>query len=330
MKSVIGVDLGGTKIAAAVVSARGSLLSTVHRCNTPAKAGRAAMLDAVAELVHRTAAEKPADTDIVGVGIGSAGIIDSTLGTVVSSTDAIVGWAGTDIVSGLRERLLAAGWPPIEITVENDVDAYALGEAWKGAGKRYSTLLTVAVGTGVGGAVFLCGSPLRGRHHVVGEIGHMPVPGAENERCTCGRYGHLEGIAAGPQIHRRYLEQGGDPQVPDTRALAVRAAAGDELAQRMFTESAQALGKALAGVATVIDPDAIIISGGLAQVGQMWWQPLRESFANDAIDPLRDVPIVAAQLGEKAPILGAAYSVLESYSAHVCDESSNQNGATQQ
>ena len=175
---VIGVDLGGTKTAAAAVSRDGGV-GPLRTVPTPAQAGPGPILDAVAGLVREVAAG--AGGPVLGLGVGTAGVVDVTTGTIVSATDAIAGWTGTDVAGGLRGRLadLALGG----VHVENDVDAHAAGEAWRGAAAGLPSVLMVAVGTGVGGAVVLDGRPLRGAHHVAGEIGHLPTPGAEGLRC---------------------------------------------------------------------------------------------------------------------------------------------------
>ena len=247
---------------------------------------------------------------ITAVGIGTAGVVDVERGTILSATDAITGWAGTSVAAGVRERLAAAGLGELPVHVENDVDAYAAGEAWLGAGAGAEVVLMVAVGTGVGGALVIEGRTRRGAHHVAGEIGHVPVPGAQGEPCTCGRPGHLEGVAAGPQIHRRYLAKGGDPDVPDAREVERRAAAGDRIAQGVYRDSAACLGRALAGLVTVIDPDVVVVSGGLARAGDLWWGPLRRTFAAEIIDPLASIKIIPATLGTTAPIVGAARGAL--------------------
>ena len=149
-----------------------------------------------------------------------------------------------------------------------------------------------------------------GAHYVAGEIGHVPAPGAENEMCTCGRRGHLEAIAAGPQIHRRYLAAGGDPEVANAFEVEQRADSGDPIASLVYRDSAIALGKVLAGVVAVLDPERVVLSGGLARAGELWWAPLRETFRAELIDPLADVPLVRAELGTNAPIIGAARGAL--------------------
>ena len=312
---VVGLDLGGTKMAAALVGADGALQGPVASCPTPAHDGPAAMLDSISVLVQEVVAadarRAPARAvPITAVGIGTAGVVDVERGTILSATDAITGWAGTSVAAGVRERLAAAGLGELPVHVENDVDAYAAGEAWLGAGAGAEVVLMVAVGTGVGGALVIEGRTRRGAHHVAGEIGHVPVPGAQGEPCTCGRPGHLEGVAAGPQIHRRYLAKGGDPDVPDAREVERRAAAGDRIAQGVYRDSAACLGRALAGLVTVIDPDVVVVSGGLARAGDLWWGPLRRTFAAEIIAPLASIKIIPATLGTTAPIVGAARGAL--------------------
>lgn len=312
---VVGLDLGGTKMAAALVDVNGALQGPVSSCPTPAHDGPDAMLNAISALVQEVATtgthqDPGRAVPIIAVGVGTAGVVDVESGTILSATDAITGWAGTQVAAGVRERLAAAGLGVLPVHVENDVDAYASGEAWLGAGAGAEVVLMVAVGTGVGGALVIEGRTRRGAHHVAGEIAHVPVPGAQGEPCTCGRQGHLEAIAAGPQIHRRYLAKGGDPEVPDARELERRADAGDGIAQEVYRDSAVCLARALAGLVTVIDPDVVVVSGGLARAGDLWWEPLRRTFAAEIIDPLAPIKIIPATLGTTAPIIGAARGAL--------------------
>jgi glucokinase len=296
---VVGVDLGGTKIAAATVSADGGC-GTVRTVPTPASAGPDAVLDAVAGLVRTVTA----DAGLGAVGIGTAGVVDVAGGTIVSATDTFPGWPGTSVASGVRDRLAASGAVPV--FVENDVDAHAAGESWRGAAAGARSALLVAVGTGVGGAVVLDGRPLRGAHHLAGELGHMPVPGADGLPCTCGRPGHLEAVAAGPAIHRRYLALGGDPDARDARDVVARAQRDDALADQVVRESATALGRAIAGVVTVLDPEIVVVGGGVAGSGDPWWPALDRSLRAEVVDVLAGLPLCRAALGGSAAIIGAA------------------------
>lgn len=290
---VVGVDLGGTKVAAALVGRDGGLLGEVVRRPSRAKDGPQVVLDTVADVVRAAAGDRP----YAALGIGSAGVVDRASGTIVSSTDAFTDWPGTRVAAGLRDRL------GVPVEVVNDVDAYALGEAFSGAGRDLATFLMVAVGTGVGGSIVLDGRLRTGAHHVAGEIGHIPVPGAEGARCACGRLGHLEAIAAGPAIERRYA----DRRPPLDGARIARAAAdGDECAQAVLREAAAALGRGIAGIASTLDPDGIVIGGSVSGAGPVWWSTLRETLRAEVIEPLQDLPVRAVELGDLAPIIGAA------------------------
>ncbi|MGM7424795.1 ROK family protein [Cellulosimicrobium sp. CpK407] len=310
---VVGVDLGGTKTAAATVAADGTL-GPVLAVPTPAAAGPDAVLDAVAGVVREVVAALPGAARLRALGVGTAGVVDVGRGVIVSATDTLPGWPGTDVAGGLRRRLAdLAGVTPdgpsapvVPVFVENDVDAHAAGEVWLGAAAGARSALLVAVGTGVGGAVVLDGRPLRGAHHVAGELGHVPVPGAELLRCPCGRAGHLEAIGAGPAIHRRYLALGGDAASPDTRDVVARAEAGDELAASVVRDAAGAVGRAVAGVVTVLDPEVVVVGGGLAGAGDLWWSALEDALRAEVVDVLADLPLRPATLGNAAAIVGAA------------------------
>ena len=296
---VIAVDLGGTKIAAAAVDASGEC-GEVDVRPTPAQEGPDRILDAVADAVS-DAMKRCGDRAVAGVGVGAAGIIDSATGTVLSATDALKDWPGTAVAERLGSRL---GLP---VYVDNDANAHAEGEAWRGAGRGGETVLLVAAGTGVGGAVVQGGRPLHGAHHVAGEIGHAPVRGAAHLRCGCGRLGHLEAVASGPGLWRNYRHLGGDTSVKDAREIVARARDGEGPAQKAVEEAGSALGLALAGIVTVLDPDVVVVGGGLAGAGPVWWEPMERTFRADVIDVLADVPVRPAELGTKAALVGAAH-----------------------
>ena len=316
---LVGVDLGGTKIAASLVTPAGELVGEVRETPTPAHDGPEAMLDAIAGLVADVArAGSTADgagrpLHPLAVGIGSAGVIDERTGTVLSSTDAITDWPGTDIAGGVTRRLQGSGvtrpddgGAPL-VHVDNDVNAYAAGEAWLGAGRGASSALVVAVGTGVGGALVIGGKVHHGAHHLAGEMGHMPCSLAEAETCTCGRPRHLEAVAGGPQIARRYREATGRDEITTALAVERRADAGDPVAARVYEEAAVALGRAVAQVVTVLDPEVVIVSGGLARSGDRWWTPLRATVASELVDLVAGTELRPARLGTSAPIVGAAH-----------------------
>ncbi|WP_269940064.1 ROK family protein [Arthrobacter sp. HY1533] len=304
MRYVVGVDLGGTKTAAGVVGEDGSVLLT-GQVPTLNRDGGEAILDATAELVRSLVEQAAAKgATVEAVGIGSAGVINAAEGTVISATDAILGWSGTHITAGMTARL---GLPT---TVVNDVHAHALGEALHGAGAGAATALMVAFGTGVGGSFVVDGQPLLGHHFVGGHMGHFASPLAEHRGvplpCSCGHAGHVEAIASGPAIHAAYLRLGGSPALEDTKAVFESARAGDDLALAVIAKAAAAAGQAVGGLINILDPAVVVVSGGLADAGSLWWDAMEWAMRDELLAPLASVPVVRASLGNTAAIVGAA------------------------
>ncbi|MFF0523596.1 ROK family protein [Actinomadura nitritigenes] len=265
--ALAALDIGGTKIAAALVDRSGTVLRR-GRVPTPAGGGDA-VLAAAAELLDGLGL---AGSDVRGLGVGAPGVIDPDTGRVVSATDVLPGWAGTPV----RETLTALTGLPV--TVVNDVRAMAYGEARAGAGAGHHRVLHVSVGTGVGGALTTGGDLDHGAHGTAGELAHLLVPERGPVPCGCGRRDHLEAAASGPAI----------------------AATGDA------PRAGALLGRALAGLLAVLDPDAVVIGGGVAQIGAPYLDAVAAAFRDEALPPLRATPIVPARLGTDAPLVGAA------------------------
>lgn len=295
---VLGVDLGGTKILTGLVDRAGVRHGPTVGAPTPAQDGPEEVLDAVARAAAR--ALESASGPVRGVGVGSAGVIDPGDGVVVGSTDAFRDWPGTEIATGISRRL--GGFP---VVVDNDVNAHATGESWLGAGRGATIMLLVTVGTGVGAAIALEGRVVSGRHHMTGELGHTPARGAEHLRCGCGHRGHLEAIASGPGLVRHYRSLGGT-RLPDARAVVRAADSGDPTAVRAVTDAASVLGTTLAGVVTTLDPDVVVLGGGLSNAGTLWWDAVENSLRAELVEPLTDVPLRRPELGPDAALIGAA------------------------
>ncbi|UKA50703.1 ROK family protein [Arthrobacter sp. FW305-123] len=325
---VIGVDLGGTKTAAGVVAHSGEVLmsETIPTLN---RAGGEAILDATAALITGLV-ERAADAgmSVSGVGIGSAGVIDAVAGTVVSATDAIRGWAGTPLVAGLSARLSLAAPSVQTVRAVNDVHAHALGEAWLGAAAGSSSSLMVAFGTGVGGSFVLGGTPVLGHRFVGGHVGHFASPYAYSDGvslpCVCGASGHVEAIASGPAMYEAFLRFGGSAlEAADTRGVFALASAAHDAAPAAGSADgraaalcaidvgAAAAGQAVGGLINILDPETVVISGGLADAGELWWKPMEFALRQELLTPLASVPVVRARLGNTAAIVGAAKLVLK-------------------
>ncbi|WP_058269947.1 ROK family protein [Olsenella massiliensis] len=312
-RQVVAVDVGGTKIASALVSlgdGRRPRISHAGKVPTEAALGGSRVLENVIASVRRVIDESGA-TALAGIGVSSAGVIDPATGEVTYANELMPGWGGTPLGARLAD---AFGLPT---RVLNDVHAHALGEARWGGGLGKGSCLVVAVGTGIGGAFVNQGSILLGAHNEAGHIGHVSCTDAAGIACPCGAVGHLEPIGAGPGILSRYLELGGKPSCEDGSALdgAVidrRAAAGDEAAIKAEARAGHALGEVLGSMVNMFDPDCVILSGSVAKCGPAWRDALDAGWAEAVMPPVAGTPVVSGQLGDDAPLIGAAENVITS------------------
>ncbi|WP_051154746.1 ROK family protein [Ruania albidiflava] len=297
---VLAADLGGTKISAGLVDGAGR----VHARRTVPTGAMAGPVAVVATLVEvLTVVREDAAAQALApaaVGIGTAGVVDSGTGRIVSATDAIPGWAGTELGTSVAAAL------DLPTRVLNDVHAHALGEDTFGAGAGASSLLLVAVGTGIGGALVQGGAVLTGTRGVAGHVGHVPVPEADGVPCTCGRTGHVEGLASGPGTLAAYRRAGG--RAGDTREVVARAEGGEELAATVLRTCALAIGRMVGGLLNVLDPEVVVLTGGMAGSGRSWWQGVHDGVAHEAIDLVAGTEVLPATAGDAA-LLGAAQFV---------------------
>ena len=190
----------------------------------------------------------------------------------------------------------------------NDVHAHGLGEALFGAGAGHASMLLVAVGTGIGGCHVIDSSPVLGATFSAGHIGHVAVPEATGVPCPCGRIGHLEGIASGPGIHAGFLAREG--VAADTREVAALAASGDQRATAVIRGAGHATGRVIGGLLNVLNPEIVVLTGGVAEIGDLWLDAVRGGVAHDAMDVVRGTALVPATAGVEAALLGAAHWAL--------------------
>jgi glucokinase len=290
----VGVDIGGTKIAAGLVDSAGRVHHAVGR---PTPGSAAQVLACVVELTAELAAwARPGRLSVMGV--GTPGVIDRATGSVQFGSSILPDWSATPVREVLAE---ATG---LEVVVENDARVMAYGEAVAGAGRGFEDAVYVSVGTGVGGAFVQDGALVRGPHNAAGELAHVLVPRTGVIRCGCGKADHLEAVVSGPAIAARYFEETGDRLV--LQELVTRISGGDRVAQRVLEEAAETLGRALAGLLAFRDSSAIVVGGGVAQIGSQFLMPVSRAFRSEAIPPLRGVPVLAAALGTRGPLIGAA------------------------
>ncbi|MFC5281795.1 ROK family protein [Arcanobacterium canis] len=312
---VLALDIGGTKVGWAVFahshshpdSSHAPLtrsdLTTVARGVMPTEApkGGADLARRLVELTQSLVVEH----SCVGVAIASAGVVDPETGAIISATDTLPGWSGTPLGGLLRH---ATGVP---VWIINDVHAHGLGEATMGAGRGCGIVASIAVGTGIGGAVIDNGEISFGAHNLAGHFGHVHHHFGAGVPCSCGRSGHLEAFASGSGLAAWYNQRSDVEKVADGAQLRMRADAGDELARSCFTESAYAVGEVLSSLANCIDPNIIVVSGSVANKnGEEWWDSLRAGYAAGAMDGVSCVPIVGGELGDDAPLLGAYHNFI--------------------
>jgi glucokinase len=306
----IGLDVGGSKIAAARVAADGSILAH-ERTPTPAQDSERT-LHAMVELARAVMTD-----DVEAVGIGAAGLVESATGVLVFAPN--LAWRNIPLVEHVTAAL---GLPAI---ADNDATVAAWGEYRFGAGRGHDHLLLVTVGTGIGGGIVTDGRIDRGAHGFAAEIGHIIVEPA-GPLCGCGNHGCWEQVASGHAIQRAGREAaerdpgsgitrlvGGVPARVDGQVVTRAAHDGDETALAILATVGRRLGEGLAGLVNVLDPEVLVIGGGAVSAGDLLLEPARRAFvgAVEAPEFRPPVPILAAELGNDAGVVGAAALALE-------------------
>ncbi|MFD0342215.1 ROK family protein [Streptomyces sp. NPDC127117] len=297
---VAALDIGGTKIAAALVDGGGSLLVRAQR-PTPAREGAEAVMGAVTEVLAELSGS-PLWERATAVGIGSAGPVDASAGTV--SPVNVPGWRDFPLVERVGKTV---GGLPVELV--GDGVAMTAAEHWLGAARGYDNALCMVVSTGVGGGLVLGGKLHPGPTGNAGHIGHVCVD-LDGDPCPCGSRGCVERIASGPNIARRALEAGWRPG-PDgdasAAAVAAAARAGDRIAIASFERAAQALAAGIAATATLVEIDIAVIGGGVAGAGDILFTPLRRALRQYAtLSFIRQIEVAPAVMGTDAGLVGAA------------------------
>lgn len=297
---VAALDIGGTKIAGALVDGSGKILVRTQR-PTPAKEDGETVMRAV-EAVLAELAASPLWARAGAVGIGSAGPVDASAGTV--SPVNVPGWRGFPLVARVRS---ASGGLPVELV--GDGVAMTAAEHWQGAARGYDNALCMVVSTGVGGGLVLGGKLHPGLTGNAGHIGHISVD-LDGDLCPCGGRGCVERIASGPNIARRALENGWQPG-PDgdtsAAAVALAAKAGHPVAIASFERAAQALAAGIAATATLVEIETAVIGGGVAGAGEVLFAPLRRSLRDYAtLSFVQRLTVAPALTGTDAGLVGAA------------------------
>lgn len=312
VQHILALDIGGTKIASALVTLSchdAPVVSLRGRIPTEAQRGGAHVLQAAISSLQRIVEQS--DVALDGIGVSTGGVVDPLHGTITYANEMMPGWTGTQLGYELET---AFGIPA---RIMNDVHAHAFGEALWGAGKGSQSAFVCAIGTGIGGAFVERGQLLLGAHGAATNIGHISCSDAAGIPCSCGAVGHVESVAAGPAIVEYYLACGGssltqDHKPIDGRFISEAAEAGDSAARAAEERSAHALGEALASMANLFDPACIILSGSVALCGPVWHEALRAAWSQYVMPPQAQTPIKLGCLSDDAPLIGAATNVVHS------------------
>ncbi len=319
-RRALGIDIGGTKIAAGIVSESGRVVSAT-RVSTRVEEGREAVIEQIRGLVEKFASRGT----LVGIGIGTGGRVDVASGEVVSATPLLPNWMGVNLKRMLEKE---TSFP---VFVDNDVNAAALAERRFGWGRDRRNFVLLSIGTGLGGGIVINGELVRGHHGYGGEIGHLIIV-AEGRRCNCGKRGCLEAYVSGraleqqarrrrsryprSEIFRPLQKQAVRARVVSARHILRCARNRDTLAWRLLLGMARYLAIGIDGIFTMLDPECVVLTGGVAEGGgQLLLRLVRESLGETSeYGARRAGDVVLSRVRRFAGIQGAACLVFESVS----------------
>ena len=307
MGLTIGVDIGGTKIAAGVVDEEGTILDTSQVPTPPTPDG---VIDAIADAVRGASTEHPVDA----VGIGAPGYVDDKRATVMFTPN--LSWRHEALKDKVEQRI---GLP---VVIENDANAAAWGEYRFGVGTGHDDVICITIGTGLGGGAIISGRLYRGRYGVAAEFGHVRmVP--DGLLCGCGSQGCWEQYASGKALVRYAYQRAvatperagvllglgdGTPDGIEGKHISEAAREGDPVAVDAFRELARWAGAGLADLASLFDPGAFIVGGGVSDEGELVLEPIRKSYRRWLVGSRwrPHAEVLAAQLGNRAGMVGVA------------------------
>ncbi|MCX5749323.1 MAG: ROK family protein [Candidatus Saganbacteria bacterium] len=283
---IIGIDLGGTKISAAIADAKGKIIEQIT-VPTEAVRGKKHVIDRIVFLVRALYRGTGIDPkDVLCIGIGAPGPVITEKGIIMDPPN-LPGWIRVPLRSILEKKLKK------KVILENDANCAALAELKFGAGKDFDSFMYVTVSTGIGGGIVIGKKLFRGSSDSAGEIGHTVID-INGPKCPCGKYGHLEGLAAGPAISKR---AGMKPEV-----LREKAMNGDKKAIEEIKYTGYLIGIGFSNAVNLLNPEAIIVGGGISNFGKLLFDPIRKTVKENA---LARVKIIPARLKNNVGVMGA-------------------------
>lgn len=286
----LGIDIGGTKIDIVLCDDELREIDSLRVSSDAGEGGDRLLDNAIG------AAVRLATPAVRGVGVAAAGVIDPGTGEVRLASGTFPRWSGTALSEELGKHFA------VPVTVDNDANAFLFGEARCGAAAGAPDALAIIAGTGVGGAILLDGRIWRGAHGFAGEIGH--TPGYSDDLCTCGAIGHLETMAAGPSIARRYRARSG--QEATVAEIAELAGRGSRDAQQVLDDAGAAIGKAIGSAAVLLDCPVVVLGGGVTRSWPLLAGACAKALREHTLDRGAGISVRLGVLGERATALGAA------------------------
>ena len=310
---VVGVDMGGTKILAAVINAKGEIVQQAKRATKPKK-GPEEVIERITRCIRKAIDSAELNpSQIRAIGIGSPGPLDPETGVIIFAPN--LGWSNVPLKAKLEANL------SIPTFVDNDVNVGTLGEYAFGAGRGVKNLVGIFVGTGIGGGIILDGKLFHGVNKTAGEVGHMIVE-AKGPRCGCGNFGCLEAVASRTAITRDLQKailkkgkkskltelNGGNLDLIRSKAIARAVKQGDKPTIKVVQRAAKYLGISVASIVHFLNPEMVVLGGGVVEaMGDSLLDPIRHAAAEYALPTTMDgVQIVAATLGDNAGVIGAS------------------------
>jgi glucokinase len=312
---IVGIDLGGTNIAAGVMPVDGTREIAMRMVPTRAEEGAQAVVDRIGALIEDVITQTQLETgavreDFLGVGIGSPGPLDRARGVVIVTPN--LGWRDFPLRDEVSNRV------NLPATLDNDANCATLGEWWCGAAKGGRNVVGLTIGTGIGGGLILDGKLYHGSSDAAGEIGHTTID-STGRRCKCGNYGCLEAYTSGPAIADRARESlegdadsimlslvEGDASRITAQTVFEASKRGDRAALEVVRDTAHFLGVGISNLINIFNPDIFVIAGGVTQAGELLFDPLRAEVRRRAFKPsVEACRIVAGALPLSAGVVGA-------------------------
>lgn len=304
-KYAIGVDIGGTTVKMGLFNVKGQVLDKWEIPTVTEDAGARVIPDIAKSILAKIGEKGIREEELAGIGVGAPGEVDAD-GVLKDAVN--IGWKCFNIPEALRTYI------NVSVKAANDANAAAFGEMWQGSGRGFHNIVVVTLGTGVGGGIIVDGRILNGATGSGGEIGHMHIEDNETEDCNCGNRGCLEQYASATgiaRLARRRLAKDDKPSVLREGHISAKTVfdavkEGDEVAIEIAEQFGEYLGKGLAMVASVVDPEMFIISGGVSKAGEILLSYITPAYKKYAFLQCKKARFAMAQLGNDAGIYGAA------------------------